>query len=126
MNLLSILLFAAICLSGSGLVAQETPVADLSHPTSLGQVIDFNRNVFFEVQIVDVPLNLALPIAGEMMDVTRIDAAHAKLQELIAKGTAKLVGWPMFTTKSGQVAAIESISEICYITNYEPGAVNFF
>ncbi len=45
---------------------------------------------------------------------------------MLAHGTAKLVGWPMLTTQSGQRAVIESIDEFRYATEYATGGVGVY
>lgn len=59
-----------------------------------------------------------------MMDEKRIEAAYVKIQDLLAKGTAKLIGWPLVTTGSGEKATVEAVDEIRYATEYDPPCRN--
>ena len=81
-------------------------------------------NVRIELQVVAVPEAIAVPLAAEMMKKDKIEAAYVKIQELLAKGTAKLIGWPIVTTVSGQRAVSEAIHEVRFTTEYSPPTVN--
>jgi len=82
-------------------------------------------NIRIEMQIVAVPEELAMPLAADLMDKKKIEAAYAKIQELLTKGVAKLIAWPIVTTKSGQRAVVEAIDEFRYATEYDPPTVSF-
>src|SRR4051812_27913954 len=58
-------------------------------------------NIVIELQVVAIPQELAPAMIGEMMDEQKIDAAYARLQDLLTKGTAKLMAWPILTCESG-------------------------
>ena len=77
-------------------------------------------NIQVEVQIVELPEDLARPLIPELLNEKTIEAANEKVQALIAGKKATLIGWPILTTKSGQRAVIEAIDEIRYVTEYEP------
>jgi len=80
-------------------------------------------NLRIEVQVVAIPEQLAPALINEMKNKDQIEAANDKIQEMLAKGTAKLIGWPIITTRSGQRAVIEGIREIRYATEYTPPTV---
>jgi hypothetical protein len=80
-------------------------------------------DIRIEVQVIAVPESIAIPLVTEMKKKNQIEAANAKLQELIEKGVAKLVGWPIIITHSGQRAIYEAIEEIRYATEFSPAAV---
>ncbi|MBC7820679.1 MAG: hypothetical protein IAG10_27660, partial [Planctomycetaceae bacterium] len=82
-------------------------------------------NIRIEMQVVAVPEELAVPLVAELMDEAKAEPAYAKIQELLAKGVATLLGWPMVTTKSGQRAVVEAIDEIRFATGYSPPTINF-
>ena len=82
-------------------------------------------NVRIEMQIVAIPDEIAVPLVTELMDEKKIESAYAKIQVLLAKGTAKLIGWPIVTTKPGQKAIVEAVDEIRYATEYDPPTVSF-
>jgi hypothetical protein len=81
-------------------------------------------NIRLELQVVALPEKVALPLVEQMKKKDRIEAANTRLQELMAKGTAKLVGWPIIVTRSAQRAVCEAIKEIRYATEYTPPTVS--
>jgi hypothetical protein len=84
------------------------------------------KNIFVELQIVAVPREIAMPLIRDLMDKEKIEGAYLRIQELLEKKTAKLIGWPMVTTQSGQRGVIEAIQEFRYATEYSPGVVDFY
>jgi len=82
-------------------------------------------NIRIELQIVAIPEEVAMPLTADLMDKKKIEAANAKIQELLTKGVAKLIAWPIVTTKSGQRAVVEAINEYRYATQYDPPTVSF-
>ena len=85
----------------------------------------FVWNIRIEMQIVAIPDKIAVPLVAELMDEKKIEPAYARIQELLAKGTAKLIGWPIITTRSGQKAIVEAVDEIRYASEYAPPTVSF-
>jgi hypothetical protein len=81
-------------------------------------------NVRIELQVVAIPEQIGFPLAAEMKQKEKIEAANTRIQELLAKGTAKLIGWPIIITRSGQRAVSEGIKEIRYADEYEPPTVS--
>jgi type II secretory pathway component GspD/PulD (secretin) len=79
-------------------------------------------NIIIEVQMVAVPRATALPLIPDLRNPEKIEAAVAKIQELLASGTAQLVAWPVVTTRPGQRAIAENIQEIRYATEFEPAS----
>lgn len=80
-------------------------------------------NVTLDVQMVALPRTTALPLVADLRNPEKTEAACAKIQELLAAGTAQLIAWPMVTTHSGQRAIAENIQEIRYATEFEPSSV---
>ena len=78
------------------------------------------RNIQIEVQIVVLPEDLALPLIPELLNEKTIEAANAKVQALLAAKKAKLIGWPMLTTRNGQRAVTEAVDEIRFVAEYAP------
>ena len=76
-------------------------------------------NIQVEVQIVELPEDIARPLIPELLNEKTIEAANEKVQALLAAKKATLIGWPILTTKSGQRAVIEAIDEIRYVAEYE-------
>ncbi len=82
-------------------------------------------NIRIEMQIVAIPADVAVPLVGDLMKKEKIEAANTKIQELLTKGVAKLIAWPIVTTKSGYRAVVEAIDELRYATEYSPPTVSF-
>jgi general secretion pathway protein D len=78
------------------------------------------------MQIVAIPREIAMPLVRDLMEKEKIDAAWLRIQDLLDKKTAKLIGWPMVTTQSGVRAVIEAIEEFRYATEYLPGVIDFY
>lgn len=83
------------------------------------------RNVRVEVQIIDVPVELAIPLAGEFLQKDKAEAAFEKLQQLMGTRTASLIAWPFVTTHEGDRAVFESITELRYCNGYKAPVVSF-
>jgi Flp pilus assembly secretin CpaC len=81
-------------------------------------------NIRIELQVVAVPEQIGLPLAAEMKSKDQIEAANTRIQQMLAKGTAKLIGWPIVTTHSGIRAVVEDIQELRYATEYVPPTVS--
>ena len=77
-------------------------------------------NLTAECQMIVLPQKLALPLLPELLDETKIDAAFAKLQELIASGTAQLAANLVVKMRDGQRSVAESIEEMRYGTEFDP------
>lgn len=85
-----------------------------------------DTNIFVEMQIVEMPRDLALPLLRDFSDKTKTEAAVAHVQELLDKGAAKLVAWPMITTHSGVRAVFEAIDELRYASEYMYGSTDLY
>lgn len=79
---------------------------------------DVVRQILVEVQIIALPIEDALPLIEPLRDDKRIEKAVTKLHQMIANKKAKLVGWPMVITKSGNRAVVECIDELRYDLEY--------
>ena len=95
------------------------PLAYFAAPAVCEDAANAVWNIQIEVQIVEMPEDLARPLIPELLNEKTIEAANEKVQALIAGKKATLIGWPILTTKSGQRAVIEAIDEIRYVTDYE-------
>jgi hypothetical protein len=109
MKTLATLLFLLAWREASSLRAQESEINPM------------RPNVIVEMQIVALPREIALPLIREMMDKKTIDGARARVQDLLEKGTAKLLGWPTTTTRHGARAVIEATDEYRYPVMFEAG-----
>ena len=69
------------------------------------------RQIQVEIQIIALPIEDALPLIEPLRDDKRIEKTVTKLHEMIANKNAKLIGWPMIITKSGNRADVECIDE---------------
>lgn len=94
-------------------IAQEP--LDTAHP-----------NIRIEVQVVAIPQEVAIPLIPELMNASKTEPAYQQIQDMLVKGTAKLIGWPMVTTLPGQRATVEAVNELRYATEFAPGAVGVY
>ncbi|HSI11960.1 MAG TPA: hypothetical protein VK961_07945, partial [Chthoniobacter sp.] len=101
----------------------EAPVAQNANAAPVAAADAPSPNIRIEIQVVAIPEQLAPALIAEMKNKDQIEAANTKIQDMLAKGTAKLIGWPIVTTRSGQRAVIEGIREIRYATEYTPPTV---
>jgi hypothetical protein len=77
-------------------------------------------NVTAECQMIVLPQKVALPLLPELLDEAKIEGAFAKLQELIASGTAQLAANLLLKSRDGEKAVAESIEELRYGTEFDP------
>ena len=104
------------------LLLSLVPLAYFAVPGFCEDAANAVWNIQIEVQIVELPEELARPLIPELLNEKTIEAANEKVQALLAAKKATLIGWPILTTKSGQRAVIEAIDEIRYVTEYESPA----
>ncbi|MHA3772987.1 hypothetical protein ACXR0O_15745 [Verrucomicrobiota bacterium sgz303538] len=117
-------IIAVTCMTCLGLTAQVAAQA-LIDPTQ--EAIEANPvNVLVEMQIVALPQNIAVPLVRDLMDAQKVDKAYEQVQQLLSKETAKLIAWPIVTTKSGERAVVEGINEFRFATEYTAGDVGIF
>lgn len=83
-------------------------------------------NIRIEVQVVAIPQEVAIPLVQELMDASKVGPAYNRIQDMLVKGTAKLIGWPMVTVLPGQRATVEAVNEFRYATEFAPGAVGVY
>ena len=81
------------------------------------------QNIQIELQVVTLPEKLALELIPDLLDKNKIEAANTRLQKLLREGQAKLAGWLILTTKSGQRAVAEAVEEVRFPTAFDPGQV---
>jgi len=129
MKLLPALAFAGMVVASTAAHAQEpTP------PASPGVQVDAAAtntqpspvNIIVDVQMVVIPIGTAAPLVRELMDPNKTSAAYEKIQGLITSGEAKLVGWPMIITQSGQRAVFEAIDEFRFAADYTAGGIGVY
>jgi Flp pilus assembly secretin CpaC len=82
-------------------------------------------NIRVELQVVQLPQEVALPLIPGLMNEAEIDATYQKIQELLASGAAKLIAWSVITTQGGQRAQFEAVDEIRFASEYSPPTVSF-
>jgi len=112
--------FAAVLCVSIHSNAQEKAEAT-TEPTKID-----HRNVLIELQAVVIPQKTAIPIIKDLMNPEKAAAAYDQVHTLIGDGTAKLIAWPMLTTKSGSRATSEDIQEYRYPTEFEPSGVGIY
>lgn len=104
--------FGTVALSSLILRAEE-PSAKLSK----------TPNLTIDVQIVSLPTRVGIPLARSMMKEEEMEGAYQRLQELLAAGTAQLIGWPLITTTPREnQSVIHATNEIPWPTEWNaPG-----
>ena len=113
----------AIALGLHTATAQEPRDATKSKPPKTTAPEKTARwNVRVDVQMVVLPQDRALALLPDLQsgDDAKVEAAAAKIQEMIARKEATLHGWPTVTTLSGQRAVAETIEEKRYPTEFNP------
>ncbi|HEV7401743.1 MAG TPA: hypothetical protein VGO11_02410 [Chthoniobacteraceae bacterium] len=80
-------------------------------------------DVTVELRCVTMTQEVAVPLIRKFRSAKPEEksAAAAEVDALLAKGTAKLVGWPMITTHSGAKARDEAVQEFYYATRFDAG-----
>lgn len=121
---LSLRLASVIVCAASSLADPSAGDQSLPAPLAPGQSAP-QANIRVELQVVAVPEQVGIPLVAEMKAKGKIEAANDKVQAMLGKGTAKLVGWSIVMTRSGLRAICEAIKEIRYATEYAPPTVGF-
>lgn len=75
-------------------------------------------NIHIDLLVVSVPNAKAMELLPQLRDAGQIDKACATIQTLMESQQARLVGWPMLITKSGNRAVVEMIQEVRYASEY--------
>lgn len=73
-----------------------------------------------ELQMVAVTPLDALELIPELREERSIEAAFQKLQRMIAKEEAELLGWPIAVARNGTRSVAETAEEVRYPTDFEP------
>lgn len=76
--------------------------------------------VRMDVQMVSLPKKVAVTLLPDLRDRAKINAAVARINEMIARDEATLEGWPEVLTRNGNRAVSEDIDEVRYPTDFEP------
>ncbi len=79
-------------------------------------------NLRVDVQMVSVSPAVAVSLVPALRDEKTVEEAYAKVQTMIARDEAKLLGWPMVCTRSGFRAVSETNEEMRHDT--EPDSVH--
>jgi Flp pilus assembly secretin CpaC len=85
-----------------------------------------NPNIFVELLVVAIPNQDAVPIVGQLNNPATSQEGLAKVQEILRRGGAKIIGWPTVTTTSGERAVVEAVNEVRYATEYSAGGVGIY
>ena len=73
-----------------------------------------------ECQMIVLPQKLALPLIAELNDDTKIEAAWATAQQMIARGDATLEASLDLKGEAGRTLVSESVEELRYATEFDP------
>lgn len=84
--------------------------------------------VTLDLQCITLPQAAALPLIKKLRAATPGERAVAMtdLDALIEKGTAKLVAWPILTTRSGQKGTSEAVEEFLYPTEFTASSTSLY
>ena len=131
MKTLAILLAAMLPLSAFAQVKKEKP--KLVEPTAeelkkLGgfepapKDEDFSpKNLQIELMVVSLPDADAAPLLETLRAPEKVDAGYQEVLALIKSKKAKIISAPTVTTKSGNRAVTENITEVRYAIEFNPG-----
>jgi len=78
-------------------------------------------NLTIDIQIVSLPVQIGTPLARSMMKKDETEIAYQQLQQLLAAGTARLVGWPAITTiqrEREHEATVQAMDEFRHPTEW--------
>jgi len=76
--------------------------------------------VIAECQMVVLPQKAALPLLSDLQEDAKIDAAFAKLQEMIGRGEATLAANLMARGTGDNKLVAQSVEEVRYPTEFDP------
>jgi hypothetical protein len=77
-------------------------------------------NVTAECQMVVVPQKTALVLLPDLLEQSKIEGAHGKLQQMIAAGEAELASHFIANFREGERSVSESVENFRYATEFEP------
>jgi hypothetical protein len=76
--------------------------------------------VIAECHMVALPLKAALPLIPDLSDDAKIDAAFARLEQMITRGEATLFATLVARGSDGMKLVSESVEELVYATEFNP------
>jgi len=79
-----------------------------------------SASVRVDVQMVSVSTAVALQLVPALADEKTAEKAFAEVQEMLARGDATLLAWPVLWVRSGARAFSESIEEFRYPVPFNP------
>lgn len=106
----------ALLLAALASLAMETMPAISQEPAPA-----WPQDVQIELQAVTLPEPLAMELIPDLLDGKKIEAANTRLQKLLTEGKAQLAGWLVLPTRSGQRAVVQSVEELRFATQFDPG-----
>jgi hypothetical protein len=106
------LLFLMTLAAGT-ILAQERPAA------APGETTEEDWKVHVELHVFTLPEKKAFALLPELRDETKIAGAWKKLEEMVAKGEAKLVAAPGGTTTHGNKIALSEGEQVHYPSEFE-------
>lgn len=89
------------------------------------RAIEAKWNVAVDVQMVAVPMELALLFLADLRsgDEQKVEAAVGQIQDLLKKKQALLIAWPSVVTVDGLRSTMESSVEKRYPSVFEPPTI---
>lgn len=100
------------CLLATSARAQQSAATPTPRP----------RDVSVELQCISLPQPVALPLVRRLRSEKPEERSKAleEVEQLLAKGAAKLLGWPLLLARTGEKATHKATEEIRYATEFAP------
>lgn len=83
-------------------------------------------NVRIELQLVSLPVPLAIPLVKELLDEKKAAAAMARLEALMVAKKATLVDWSMIVTHDDSMVSSNSVTEVRYPARVQAPSIGFY
>jgi hypothetical protein len=111
------ILFAVVLILGA---FSSLRANDLPPPTQIGNPGEQRWNLISECQMIVLPQKVAWAMVPDLSDDEKIEAAWAKIQQMIDRGEATLVANLSVRSEPGARAVAESIEELRYAVEFTP------
>jgi hypothetical protein len=112
----------ALLLISLAAYAQVDPLTEVD---GMVPVVERGPDIRVEMQIVALPVHVALPLIRDLLDEGKAKEAYGQVQSLLNAGTAKLIGWPILTTQHHYRGSVQAVDEVRYATEFKAPEVSF-
>jgi hypothetical protein len=116
----SSVLLGAVLAALSPMQAADDLPNPAAQPATASALSEAKWSIIAECQMVVLPQKAALPLIPDLSDDAKIEAAWAKLQQMIEHDGAEVAANLVIHGLSGQRMVVESIQEVRYATEYVP------